>query len=517
MPVVTCAALRRLSNVKPEDSIKGNYLLLEWTFAVLLHMQCGHRILPIFVGADNSGADAFECDLFQARPPRVGDDGKLVADNQPLGDRMPHVTVKAVLKKLRQFYKQHGLDLPPEAEELTVAEVVEQICESIGLTTWESSHAQRDRARDKHEWGLHEWLAKELVKPARSTELCAWPNCARPAEDESDIKTIQSDMKDIQAALRRGSADRKQLLSGLREVGSDVKAILQMSEAHFKLLSTLMKGVDKLAPKLICFLPVVEYKKEGKVKGWLSTLKSPGDWFNQRVRIFFIDPITLTLAETNGGKGFELDFPKLWVAKAMPYVKLGLTLLKVAAVAGKLAGIPIPDVEAVAGEWVDAQLKMLTELKGDAIDAMASMTKDRAVAVDLLNKVDQRCHQLIENKFDEARAAEGSALSERLHVPLEKSLKELDALLKATYPDWKDKCGLVLATARDGTSEWVLPEHKDKFCMQGEKAGGTVAAAGNAIMVVDKAASDKAAAEPTSAEGAMVTPPKVTSRTCILL
>ena len=85
---------------------------------------------------------------------------------------------------------------------------------------------------------------------------------------------------------------------------------LSMLSAQSKMLTTLLQGVDKLAPKLICFLPAVEYKK-----GWLGTLKSPKDWFNQRVRIFFIDPLTLTLAKTNDGNGFELDFPKDWVAR----------------------------------------------------------------------------------------------------------------------------------------------------------------------------------------------------------
>ena len=75
----------------------------------------------------------------------------------------------------------------------------------------------------------------------------------------------------------------------------------------------------------------------------------------------------------------------------------------------------------------------------------------------MLGKVDSQCARLLENKLDEARVVEGSALSEQLHAPLEKSLRELDALLRKSYPDWKDKCGLVLTTARDGETEWVLP------------------------------------------------------------
>ena len=72
------------------------------------------------------------------------------------------------------------------------------------------------------------------------------------------------------------------------------------------------------------------------------------DMLRTVMQVFFIDPIHFSLANTNDGNGFEIVFPKDWVAKALPYVKVGLTVLKVAAVAGKLAGLPIPDVKVSA-------------------------------------------------------------------------------------------------------------------------------------------------------------------------
>ena len=198
------------------------------------------------------------------------------------------------------------------------------------------------------------------------------------------------------------------------------------------------------------------------VKAWLGKLRQPKDWFNQRVRIFFIDPVTLALAQTNpdgdgNGQGFELVFPKAWVAKAMPYVKLGLTVLKVAAVAGKLGGIPIPDVKAVAGEWLDKQLAVLDELKGEALQQIGTMKADKQLAAELLGKVDAQCAKMLNEKLGEAHVREDEALGEQLRAPLEKSLKELDELLKKDYPGWKETCGLVLTTSDprvggDGTS-----------------------------------------------------------------
>ena len=51
-------------------------------------------------------------------------------------------------------------------------------------------------------------------------------------------------------------------------------------------------------------------------------------------------------------------------------------------------------------------------------------------------------------------------------------MRELDALLAAEWPDWKEQSGLVLVTAVDGASEWVLPEDADEFKSLGKKMLG---------------------------------------------
>ncbi|KAL1499764.1 hypothetical protein AB1Y20_012451 [Prymnesium parvum] len=78
---------------------------------------------------------------------------------------------------------------------------------------------------------------------------------------------------------------------------------------------------------------------------------------------------------------------------------------------------------------------------------------------------------MLTGKLDETLASKSNALSEKLQVPLEKSLKELDTLLKQQYAqDGRTSVhGLVLTTARDGTIEWVLPEHVEKFKVKGAR------------------------------------------------
>jgi len=261
-------------------------------------------------------------------------------------------------------------------------------------------------------------------------------------------------MERMEASTSRISDDMHSMSHNFGEMNENVKEIRRMSEAHFKMLSTFMKGVE--APKIICFLPAVEHKAPGRVRSWLQKLQRPSDWFNERVRIFFIDPFTLTLAKTNDGNGFELDYLKEWAAKAMPYVKISLTVLKVAVVAGKLGGFPIPDIEAIAGEWVDTQLAAFEELK-----SQFEQEKDE----DVLNELEEQCKEMFQEEIIGALPVnrKSKSLGENLKEPLKKSVEELDKLLEIKYPKWRDSCGLVKAVAPDGTCEWVLPEHKEKF------------------------------------------------------
>ena len=107
---------------------------------------------------------------------------------------------------------------------------------------------------------------------------------------------------------------------------------------------------------------------------------------------------------------------------------------------------------------------------------MSSLTNDEALAGQLLEGVDARCQQLLRGELEETMAEEDAqALGEQLKEPLEKSLKELDALLKENHPKWVDECGLVKTVAKDadGATEWVLQADVDEFKQRGRAMMGT--------------------------------------------
>ncbi|KAL1495252.1 hypothetical protein AB1Y20_017113 [Prymnesium parvum] len=476
VPLISWSSLRRLS-VLTTDS-ECNYYLLELTLIVLLKELYEVPVLPIFVGAsDTDGSPDASADLFACRPPKASTyDGlsneldkatnKPVHDSRIVFDRMPTVAVRTVTEQIRRFFERQGKEVPPELANLTVNAVVNKLRGSKGVVTWKSS-SSHSGSRKQH-WGLEMRVAEEVHYAIEATppELpkLKFAKPAHPGEQDKAFEQLARDMKEMKSDIKEVKSDIKEVKSDVKEVKSDVKVVLHLSEAHFKLLSTLLKGADRLAPKLICFLPT-KFKEKGKL---LDLIRHPKAWFSQRVRVFFVDPISLTLANTNGGDGFELVFPKDWVTKALPYVKVGLTVLKVAAVAGKLAGFPaIPDLKAVMGEWVDSQLEAVNELRSHGLHKMEEMMGGQQFAEELLGKVEEQCAEMLTDTFDEARMSKGNELSKMLQEPLQKSLRELDNLLKQQHPNWKEQCGLVLAVAQDGSIEWVLPEHVEEFTMKG--------------------------------------------------
>jgi hypothetical protein len=510
VPIVTWNALRRMTSLTDKSGL--DYLLLEWSFAMLQH-EHGAAVLPIFIGAsDADGSADPSTDLFAARPPlaradgwgnALDDAGRVQPDERSVWERVPDVVVDSVARSLESFYTKHELVPPPALRTRTAREVVTSLSKIWGEATSSShsgaagyagpvaSQAARNPGMRTHEllglvdghWGLPEAVAQSVSKAVRDAELREPPKLlgqrkpAPPANegetgraieaallekmlaDLKDLKDGQKDLKDGQKDLKDG---QKEVMGQLAQIRLTQDKAIEMLSAQSTMLTTLLLGTQA-APKLVLFLPVAQVT--GKGVSWLKKALSPKDWLNHRVRIFFVDPLTYTVAKTHPNdkgeaEGFELTFPKEWVVKAMPYIKLGLTVLKVAAAAGKLTGFPVPDLRSM----IDSQLSALGEFKEEAITKMGAMTKDEATARELLGAVDAKCQELLGEKVQELKLVDGEPLEKKLEGCLEMSARELDALLSEKYPDWKGQCGLELAVhTPTGKCEWVLPKDKKAF------------------------------------------------------
>lgn len=236
----------------------------------------------------------------------------------------------------------------------------------------------------------------------------------------------------------------------------------QKSNAQFEMLSAVLKGVDDVAPKLVCFVPADDTVSLVKLFG------SPTEWFNCRVKLFFVDPVSLTPVLFDKNAGFELFFPRDWAVKSLPYLKLGLTALKIAVITGRLTEIPIPNFPEISEIFLNSQLDALATLKNEAIDSASSWGCDPNTAHEVLEKVDNQCQDMLKSMAGDADIRERESLGDSLAKPLQKSAEELRNLLEKTCPGWKDRCGLIMVSSpKDGCTEWVLPKYEEEFRLEG--------------------------------------------------
>jgi hypothetical protein len=321
-----------------------------------------------------------------------------------------------------------------------------------------------------YDWGLRKdvvFTRLEKIDDPAARDLVARMLQREPSARPT-IKSLLSSHSFFNQSDRDVLSELKQQGELLKLIDSKVDQVLNQLKAQFTVLSTLLHGVDTLAPKLICFLPVDVIGS----KNWSSKANflNPRSWLNKKVRLFFFDPIRLTLAPTNAskefpnGEGFVLTYPKEWVYKAMPYIKLGLTTLKVAYIAGRLAGFPVPDVAGVVGDWIDSQLGELSGLASEATEWLGEQTNNLELAKSMLKQLDQNSRNAISCELEAMKPQDAEALCDNLREPLKKSIEELDSLLLKDYGDWRQKSGLVLATSKvDGKSEYVLEEDVAAF------------------------------------------------------
>ena len=203
---------------------------------------------------------------------------------------MPNTTVEAVTEQIALFFKRHNQPVPTELEQLTVAKVVQKLKGFKGTVTWESTsaHSGHGTVNERH-WGLEVAMAEAVQRAIKDSPKQSQLDFAKPAYPGDQDASIKEYLRVLGTQLLAGQETLKQgqheIKDAVHEVKLSLDEALSMLRAQRAMMMTLLSGVDKLAPKLIVFLPAEDHRKQGVFSAWVKTLKSPQDWLSKRVKV----------------------------------------------------------------------------------------------------------------------------------------------------------------------------------------------------------------------------------------
>lgn len=244
------------------------------------------------------------------------------------------------------------------------------------------------------------------------------------------------------------------------------EALQKRLNENFNILSHVFREVSSTMPYLVLFLPMDKEKSKKKF------IFPVGHWLSTTVRLFFVDPVSLSRAKTNGNNGFPIEVPRAWFVTALPWIKVSLTALKVATIAGRLTGIPIPDIPGEVQAYIEKQIMFLSSLKSEFIDKAAALTHDRDLAERILKDVDGRCAAHICSILENTSPVVANHFNFRTNKIVQFSM---DSLVTMLPHDWRGKCGLKLVVSGEhgGSADWILEQYENEYIRKGRSVLGT--------------------------------------------
>jgi len=245
----------------------------------------------------------------------------------------------------------------------------------------------------------------------------------------------------------------KKIVAEVQKVGASVLS-------NSSMLGALLQG-EHDCPRWLVMVPKPK-TKGAFLDGWLK----PSNWANKTVILYFVCPVTMSAV----GSGFELLLTKAslsaWMKKYGPALRVGMSLLTLAARAG---GLPIPNLADVLGD-VLATVEKQTQLLKTLADGIAEELTQLG-----LDSVNTWAEETLEAKSVTSNVSAPPELA----TIVQQSYGQVRALLDSLEPKnqtWEAKlrdpkrCGLVKAvcTKEEGQPyEWVAPQWKSEFEQKG--------------------------------------------------
>ena len=174
--------------------------------------------------------------------------------------------------------------------------------------------------------------------------------------------------------------------------------------------------------------------------------------------LVFLDPVTGSAVPTGkNGKGYELKMPADWLLKHGKKLESGLAIVKFGLAVGRLAGLPLPDLDELGVMPREGQI-MAEARAAKAFEALLDGAATSTGTEESVTSTRQSRSSRVSAQGTPAEAATGMAY---------RALKELIST-QCEDPNLQH-CGLEKVRAKDGTVEWVAPgpESKERFIEEG--------------------------------------------------
>lgn len=262
------------------------------------------------------------------------------------------------------------------------------------------------------------------------------------------------------------SNDLRAWIAATKTMQDTTAALSYRVTAHDKTLDVLVSQSAEM-PRLMWFYP--------KERRWRDWLKKPGEMLCQNtLMLVFVCPVTLETVRCGpNGDGWELKHPKEFFRKYGFAILLSIRALRLALFAGKVLGIPLPNV-IPSGEVVEKTLGLTDGiskcLANEALAALQDVVSSDSICAGI-DEVDASLRETLstEETVDKSKQKEIVKLSGDVYTAIHKFLTTGDNKELGPLRDQLEGSMERVTSPFTGVVEWVSVEGKETWLKQQEK------------------------------------------------
>ena len=238
------------------------------------------------------------------------------------------------------------------------------------------------------------------------------------------------------------SAMLQQQSDMFRQAMQELSELKVETESNKRSLIRLAEG-ELDCPRLFVLLPM-----EASSSKLMQLVKR--EFVKDKYRLVFLDPVTGCAVRCGpDGDGYKLEVPKKWLVENRKIISAALHIVKSCAMAGRLAGLPLPSAAGLPTEAV-------SKAEVEALKTFEAVYSGEGVLGDDASSTSSSASQ---SAAKAVKAATGQAY------------KQLRKMLKEQCKDeYLVHCEMTKEKARDGSIEFVSAGSKERFLHFGQQA-----------------------------------------------